>query len=227
MSGNPRLLLHPTFSTENLKTLADNKIEYQIGKLDTLAITSTRQFEGIVIAVENHQIVCDNLKENISLFKPIISLWLDGNFQRPKLNSSKPWRCGVIVGSVTDVGKWFSENRNFSSNPNCDEPANWIKAEMAKKAPGRSKVWMLGNGIVIREKEILTVDQSVLRDKVENNERWEEIGDKRKMNPWQFHFEQKLCSWYLGHLHNNGTQVGGKENTKKQKSTKKILDTIQ
>ena len=53
---------------------------------------------------------------------------------------------------------------------------------------------MLGNGIVIREKEILTVDQSVLRDKVENNERWEEIGDKRKMNPWQFHFGQKLCS---------------------------------
>ena len=65
---------------------------------------------------------------------------------------------------------------------------------MAKKAPSRSKVWMLGNGIVIREKEILTVDQSVLRDKVENNERWEEIGDKRKMNPWQFHFGQKLCS---------------------------------
>ena len=60
---------------------------------------------------------------------------------------------------------------------------------MAKKHPGRSKVWMFGsNVIVIREKEILTVDQSVLRDKVENNERWEEIGDKRKMNPWQFHF---------------------------------------
>ena len=65
---------------------------------------------------------------------------------------------------------------------------------MAKKPPGRSKVWMLDNVIVIREKEILTVDQSVLRDKVENNERWGEIGDKRKMNPWQFHFEQKLCS---------------------------------
>ena len=68
---NSRLLLHPTFSTENLRTLADNNIEYQIGKLDT---PSTRQFEGIVIAVKNHQIVCDNLKENISLFKTIISL---------------------------------------------------------------------------------------------------------------------------------------------------------
>ena len=56
MSGNPRLLLHPTFSTENLGTLADNNIEYKIGKLDTLAITSTRQFQGIVIAVENHHI---------------------------------------------------------------------------------------------------------------------------------------------------------------------------
>ena len=54
---------------------------------------------------------------------------------------------------------------------------------MAKKRPVWSKVWMLDNVIVIREKEILTVDQSVLRDKVENNERWEEIGDKRKMNP--------------------------------------------
>ena len=63
MSGNPPLLLHPTFSTENLRTLADNNIEYQIGKFDTLAITSTRQFERIVIAVENHQIVFDNLKK--------------------------------------------------------------------------------------------------------------------------------------------------------------------
>ena len=35
MSGNPRLLLHPTFSTENLRILADNNIENQIGKLDT------------------------------------------------------------------------------------------------------------------------------------------------------------------------------------------------
>ena len=69
-----------------------------------------------------------------------------------------------------------------------------LRPKWQKKPPGRSKVWMLDNVIVIREKEILTVDQSVLWDKVENNERWEEIGDKRKMNPWQFHFEQKLCS---------------------------------
>ena len=69
-----------------------------------------------------------------------------------------------------------------------------LRLKWQKKPPGRSKVWMLDNVIVIREKEILTVDQSVLRDKVENNERWEEIGDKRKMNPWQFHFGQKLCS---------------------------------
>ena len=74
---------------------------------------------------------------------------------------------------------------------------------------------------------MLTVGQSVLRDKVENNERWEEIGDKRKMNPWQFHFAQKLCSWYLGHLHNNGTQVGEEKTRKKPKNTRKILDTIQ
>ena len=89
---------------------------------------------------------------------------------------------------------------------------------------------MLGNGIVIREKEILTVDQSVLRDKVENNERREEIGDKRKMNPWQFHFGQKLCSWYLGHLHNNETQVrGGNSEKMEKKKTKKyrLQDTIQ
>ena len=26
----------------------------------------------------------------------------------------------------------------------------------------------------------------------------EEIGDNRKMKPWQFHFGQKVCSWYPG-----------------------------
>ena len=45
----------------------------------------------------------------------------------------------------------------------------------------------------------------------------EEIGDNRKMKPWQFHFGQKVCSWYPGqsHLH-NGTQM---ENQKKHKNT--------
>ena len=46
-----------------------------------------------------------------------------------------------------------------------------LRPKWQKKPPDRSKVWMLDNVIAIREKEILTVDQSVLRDKVENNER--------------------------------------------------------
>ena len=41
------------------------------------------------------------------------------------------------------------------------------------------------------------------------------------MNPWQFHFGQKLCSWYLGHLHNNGTQGGEKKTRKNRKALKK------
>ena len=41
------------------------------------------------------------------------------------------------------------------------------------------------------------------------------------MNPWQFHFGQKLCSWYLGHLHNNGTQVGEKKTRKTEKTLEK------
>ena len=55
-----------------------------------------------------------------------------------------------------------------------------LRLKWQKKAPGRSKVWMLGNGIVIREKEILTVDQSVLRDKVENNERLRKLETSAK-----------------------------------------------
>ena len=54
-----------------------------------------------------------------------------------------------------------------------------LRLKWQKKAPGRSKVWM-GNGIVIREKEILTVDQSVLRDKVENNERLRKLETSAK-----------------------------------------------
>ena len=55
-----------------------------------------------------------------------------------------------------------------------------LRLKWQKKAPGRSKVWMLGNGIVIREKEILTVDQGVLRDKVENNERLRKLETSAK-----------------------------------------------
>ena len=55
-----------------------------------------------------------------------------------------------------------------------------LRLKWQKKAPGRSKVWMLGNVIVIREKEILTVDQSVLRDKVENNERLRKLETSAK-----------------------------------------------
>ena len=77
MSGNPPLLLHPTFSTENLRTLADNNIEYQIGKLDTLAITSTRQFEGIVINLENHHIAmtCQKFPKTKTEFFEAVTVW--------------------------------------------------------------------------------------------------------------------------------------------------------